>query len=233
MICLTKAGMIEISGGEEARMPRKNSRNTKGRIIAAAWKLFYEQGFEETTIEDIVYESETSKGSFYHYFKGKDELMGTLANVFDEKYEQLMVEMDPGLDAMEKLIYVNHELFSMIDGGVSMDLLSRLLSTQLLARGEKHLLDRSRVYFRLLKKIVRQGAERGEFRPGLAQEAVIFILPTFSFSHFMNLTCATLSLICSLRMFSISTGFLIAFIRIAGFLFSIVFTFSGILLNNA
>ena len=106
MICLTKAGMIEISGGEEARMPRKNSRNTKGRIIAAAWKLFYEQGFEETTIEDIVYESETSKGSFYHYFKGKDELMGTLANVFDEKYEQLMVEMDPGLDAMEKLIYV-------------------------------------------------------------------------------------------------------------------------------
>lgn len=29
-------------------MPRKNSRNTKGRIIAAAWKLFYEQGYEET-----------------------------------------------------------------------------------------------------------------------------------------------------------------------------------------
>lgn len=164
MICLTKAGMIEISGGEEARMPRKNSRNTKGRIIAAAWKLFYEQGFEETTIEDIVYESETSKGSFYHYFKGKDELMGTLANVFDEKYEQLMVEMDPGLDAMEKLIYVNHELFSMIDGGVSMDLLSRLLSTQLLARGEKHLLDRSRTYFRVLRQIISEGQRRGELR---------------------------------------------------------------------
>ena len=48
-----------------------------------------------------------------------------------------------------------------------------LLSTQLLARGEKHLLDRSRVYFRLLKKIVRQGAERGEFRPGLAQEEIV------------------------------------------------------------
>ena len=164
MICLTKAGMIEISGGEEARMPRKNSRNTKGRIIAAAWKLFYEQGFEETTIEDIVYESETSKGSFYHYFKGKDELMGTLANVFDEKYEQLMAEMDPGLDAMEKLIYVNHELFSMIDGGVSMDLLSRLLSTQLLARGEKHLLDRSRTYFKVLRQIISEGQRRGELR---------------------------------------------------------------------
>ena len=120
-------------------MPRKNTRNTKGRIISAAWKLFYEQGYEETTVEDIVFESETSKGSFYHYFDGKDALLGTLANVFDEKYEQLTAVMDPSLDAMEKLVYLNHELFAMIDGGVSMDLLARLLSTQLLARGEKHL----------------------------------------------------------------------------------------------
>ena len=44
-------------------MPKKNTRNTKGRIVAAAWKLFYEQGYEETTVEDIIFESETSKGS--------------------------------------------------------------------------------------------------------------------------------------------------------------------------
>ena len=145
-------------------MARKNSRNTKGRIISAAWKLFYEQGYEETTVEDIVFESETSKGSFYHYFKGKDELMGTLATVFDEKYEELMEVMDPTLDAMEKLIYLNHELFAMIDGGVSIDLLSRLLSTQLLARGEKHLLDRNRTYFKLLRQIIAQGQRTGELR---------------------------------------------------------------------
>ena len=145
-------------------MPRKNTRNTKGRIIAAAWKLFYEQGYEETTVEDIVFESETSKGSFYHYFKGKDELMGTLANVFDEKYEELMETMDPVLGAVEKLIYLNHELFAMIDGGVSIDLLARLLSTQLLARGEKHLLDRNRTYFRLLRQIIAQGQQAGELR---------------------------------------------------------------------
>ena len=145
-------------------MARKNSRNTMGRIIAAAWKLFYEQGYEETTVEDIVFESETSKGSFYHYFKGKDELMGTLATVFDEKYEELMGVMDPTLDAMEKLIYLNHELFAMIDGGVSIDLLSRLLSTQLLARGEKHLLDRNRTYFKLLRQIIAGGQRAGELR---------------------------------------------------------------------
>ena len=115
--------------GRLRNMPRKNTRNTRGRIISAAWKLFYEQGYEDTTVEDIVFESETSKGSFYHYFDGKDALLGTLAYVFDEKYEQLMEIMDPNLDAMEKLIYLNHELFAMIDGGVSMDLLAPSLST--------------------------------------------------------------------------------------------------------
>ena len=143
-------------------MPRKNARNTKGRIISAAWKLFYEQGYEDTTVEDIVFESETSKGSFYHYFEGKDALLGTLAYVFDEKYEELKETMSPALDAMEKLIYLNHELFAMIDASISMDLLARLLSTQLLARGEKHLLDRNRMYFRLLRQIITEGQKAGQ-----------------------------------------------------------------------
>lgn len=145
-------------------MPRKNTRNTKGRIISAAWKLFYEQGYEETTVEDIVFESETSKGSFYHYFDGKDALVGTLAYVFDEKYEQLMQDMAPEMGAVEKLIYLNHELLAMIETGVSMDLLARLLSTQLLARGEKHLLDRNRTYFKLLRQIITDGQRSGELR---------------------------------------------------------------------
>ena len=145
-------------------VPRKNTRNTRGRIISAAWKLFYEQGYEDTTVEDIVFESETSKGSFYHYFDGKDALLGTLAYVFDEKYEQLMETMDPEMDAMEKLCYLNHELFVMIDGGISMDLLARLLSTQLLTRGEKSLLDRNRTYFKLLRQIISDGQKSGQLR---------------------------------------------------------------------
>ena len=154
-------------------MPRKNTRNTRGRIISAAWKLFYEQGYEDTTVEDIVFESETSKGSFYHYFDGKDALLGTLAYVFDEKYEQLRETMDPNLAAIDKLIYLNHELFAMIDGGISMDLLTRLLSTQLLARGEKHLLDRNRTYFRLLRQIIDEGQKAGQLRGDLSVNEIL------------------------------------------------------------
>jgi len=154
-------------------MPRKNTRNTKGRIISAAWKLFYEQGYEDTTVEDIVFESETSKGSFYHYFDGKDALLGTLAYVFDEKYEQLMKTMSPELTAVEKLVYLNHELFAMIDASISMDLLARLLATQLLARGEKHLLDRNRTYFKLLRQIIGEGQKSGQLRTDLTANEIL------------------------------------------------------------
>ena len=132
---------------------RKNGPNTKSRIISAAWKLFYDKGYENTTIEDIVALSGTSKGSFYHYFEGKDALLGTLSTLFDEKYEELIPKIDDITSSFEVLMYLNHELFLMIENSVSIELLSRLLSTQLFARGERHLLDRSRTYFKLLFKV--------------------------------------------------------------------------------
>ena len=154
-------------------MPRKSGRNTKDRIVSAAWKLFYEQGYDNTTVEDIIFESETSKGSFYHYFEGKDALLGSLSMIFDEKYEELRQEMDPDMHAVDKLIYMNHELFTMIDNTVSVELLARLFSTQLTTKGEKHLLSRDRTYFKLLHQVVRQGLERHELRGDLTANEII------------------------------------------------------------
>ena len=154
-------------------MPKKSGRNTKGRIVSAAWKLFYEQGYENTTVEDIIFESETSKGSFYHYFEGKDALLGSLSVLFDEKYEELRDELKPETDAIEKLVFLNRELFTMIDNSVSLELLPPLFSAQLVTRGEKHLLDRNRTYFKLLQQIVREGLERGELRGDMSANEIV------------------------------------------------------------
>ena len=145
-------------------MPRKNTRNTRGKIVSAAWKLFYEQGYENTTVEDIIFESETSKGTFYHYFEGKDALLGTLSTLFDEKYEALIKVMEPDANAIDTLHWLNRELFAMVDSSVPIELLGGLLSTQLTTKGEKHLLDRNRLYFRLLREIIVKGQEKGEIR---------------------------------------------------------------------
>ena len=52
-------------------MAKKNSRNTKGRIIQAAWQLFYQQGYDDTTVEEIIEASGTSRGSFLPLFRGQ------------------------------------------------------------------------------------------------------------------------------------------------------------------
>lgn len=149
-------------------MPAKNKNQTKKKIVNTAWRLFYEQGYDNTTVDDIIRESKTSKGSFYHYFEGKDSLLSTLSLLFDEKYEELMEDMPQEMNSFDKLLYLNAELFAMIERSVPLELLARLYSTQLITRGDKHLLDRNRTYYKVLRKIAAEGQERGELRSDMS-----------------------------------------------------------------
>ena len=145
-------------------MAKKNTRNTRSRIVSAAWKLFYEQGYDDTTVEEIVEESGTSKGSFYHYFSGKDALLSSLSDLFDDKYQELIPTLQEEMDSFEKLMYLNQELFLMIDNSVSLDLVARMYSSQLVTAGEKHLMDHNRLYYKLLRQIVSEGQKKGELK---------------------------------------------------------------------
>lgn len=141
---------------------RKTS-DTKSRIVTAAWKKFYEQGYENTTIDDILEEAHASKGSFYHYFAGKDSLPASLGYLFDDKYAELEQTMNPDLSPIEKLIFLNHELFLMIENTVAVDLLCRLFSSQLLS-AERSLLDNNRIYYKLVRQIAIEGQQKGLFK---------------------------------------------------------------------
>ena len=154
-------------------MAKKTTRNTREKIIDAAWKLFYRQGYDDTTVEEIIEESGTSRGSFYHYFQGKDGLLSTLSDVFDQKYDELMETIDPEQDRFEQLMYLNRELFAMIENSISLDLLARLYSSQLVTRGDRSLLDHGRTYYKLLRQIVLQGQERGELRGDVTANEIV------------------------------------------------------------
>ena len=90
------------------RMPRKR-RSTKSRIVKAAWNLFYKNGYEQTTVEDIINAAKTSKGTFYHNFCKPFEidpfLVGKGFLVFGDQLRRIKVckQMDihAGLDHVE------------------------------------------------------------------------------------------------------------------------------------
>lgn len=156
-------------------MIKKNEKNTKGKIINAAWDLFYEQGYEYTSVEEIIEKSGTSKGSFYHYFEGKDALLGSLSYIFDEEYEKLSDNLPENMTSFETLLYLNRELFKIIEDRIDIELLTRLYSTQLITKGERHLLDNKRLYYKLLKKIVAEGQKNGELTDTLTANEIVRI----------------------------------------------------------
>ena len=143
-------------------MPKKRS-STKSRIIKAAWNLFYKHGYEQTTVDEIISASKTSKGTFYHYFKGKEALLNTLSYLFDEKYEELAGIVDPDLSAYDKLLFFNHELFHMIETSVDVGLLASLYSSQLITKDKRSLLENDRYYFVWLTETISTALKNGEF----------------------------------------------------------------------
>ena len=63
----------------------KYPEETKNKIIDTAAKLFIENGYEHTSIQDIIdHLGGLSKGAIYHHFKSKEEIMWAVA---DRMYE--------------------------------------------------------------------------------------------------------------------------------------------------
>lgn len=155
-------------------MPRKR-QSTKSRIVKAAWNLFFKNGYEDTTVEDIIAASKTSKGTFYHYFKGKEALLNSLSYLFDQKYEELYGVIDPALSAYDKLLFLNHELFYMIKTSVDIKLLAYLYSSQLITKDQKSLSDHKRFYFTWISEIIQTALDNGEFKNTSTTEELVNI----------------------------------------------------------
>lgn len=140
------------------------NRGVKARIVSAAWQMFHDKGYDHTTVDDIIEQSGTSKGSFYYYFNTKDELLSTLSTVLDDYYEELSKHMDAKMNCYDKLMFLNYKVHSMIEEKISIDMLASLYSTQLTAKGQIHLLDQNRVYYKLISGIVEDGQKKGQIR---------------------------------------------------------------------
>ncbi len=146
-------------------MGKRSERNTKGKIASAAWTLFSEKGYDNTTIEDIIEASGTSRGSFYHYFEGKDSLIASMTFVLDEEYQRMEERLDPAWSAGEKLLFMDLEICRFMENQISVEMVTRLTASQLVTGNARALLDRNRYYYRLLRNIVEEGLQKGELHP--------------------------------------------------------------------
>jgi TetR/AcrR family transcriptional repressor of nem operon len=54
-------------------MTKTANPSTKEKLLDAGQRLMLERGFTATTLDEICAEAGLTKGSFFHYFKGKEE----------------------------------------------------------------------------------------------------------------------------------------------------------------
>ncbi|CAG7619867.1 FAD-dependent oxidoreductase [Paenibacillus allorhizosphaerae] len=58
-----------------SKFMRAATRKKREYMMEVALKLFIEKGYEQVSVDDIIAATHTSKGTFYHYFQGKDEIL--------------------------------------------------------------------------------------------------------------------------------------------------------------
>ncbi|MDD3362197.1 MAG: TetR/AcrR family transcriptional regulator [Hespellia sp.] len=149
----------------------KQEESLRGRIVKEAWKMFREIGYEKTTMEAICKHINVTPAEMQFVFPKKENLLDTLGELFDQKYSELMVEMNPRLNQYHKLLYLNQELFDMIEKQIPPELL-KFSYIQAANNEGQYLLDPQRLYYQLITQIFKEGQQEGEFKTGDSPQAM-------------------------------------------------------------
>ena len=83
----------------------KSAEIRKQELLATAMRLFAAQGYEQTSINQIIAALNISKGAFYHHYSSKEDLVEALAAMYAEEAaaRARSVLEDESLDAFGRL----------------------------------------------------------------------------------------------------------------------------------
>ncbi len=83
---------------------RKSAETRRQEFLDVSLRLFAEKGFDRTTVQDIIDAVGVSKGTFYHYFDSKREVVEELAQGLSQYAAQLIEDIAAqDIDAVKKL----------------------------------------------------------------------------------------------------------------------------------
>ena len=91
------------------------TQETRSRILEAAVKVFASKGYHDTKVDDIVSQSQTSKGSFYFYFPSKQDiflaLVDTFADLLESRLRERLSAEESGTARVDIALHVCLETF--------------------------------------------------------------------------------------------------------------------------
>ena len=165
----------------------KNYHERKDEFLDTAQQLFFTQGYDQTSVDAIIRKIGLSKGTFYYYFKSKEDLLDQLTCKMGEKIleEVKKIADREDLDAVAKL----NKAYA-VTGNIKLENIELLKVLIEVLYNDRNLFFRYKIFLKFTElitpeftKIIRQGVNEKLFNTPYPEEAarLIFeIANTFS-----------------------------------------------------
>ena len=166
-------------------------------LLDVAQELFFQKGYETTSVNDIIEKAGVAKGTFYHYFKSKGDLLDRLVVRWSQAAldrVQMLVMNQSQLTAVEKLnlFFVTIRNFKVENMELMKVLLLVLYRDENLLLRHKMLKKSIELIIPYLVEILEQGNKEGIFKTDNIEDTAEFI-----FSAWLNYISRKIKLLAS------------------------------------
>jgi AcrR family transcriptional regulator len=149
---------------------QKQAIKTRNKIYSTSITLMEKYGFDNITIEDICNKAGVSVGSFYHYFKSKNDIFFEIYKRGDEYFEETVAENLNKENSVDQILlyfqyYAKYNLLSGLD-----------TVKQLYNSNNKQFIAKGRYMQNLLQKIIEEGQEKSEITDIYSSEYIVEFL---------------------------------------------------------
>lgn len=167
--------------GRSGRAPTTRdlkARDTRERIYESAWSLIVEEGFDKVSVDRICAGAGVAKGSFYHHFRSKGDLIVEGYAMCDAYFDGEVAGRLEAPDAPGRIVeFVAHQMRYAVRTGI--DMMRQVYKSQL-ENGTRFFVSSERSLPMILRGIVVDGQAAGELRADLAADYVVSFVLRFS-----------------------------------------------------
>jgi len=135
----------------------KGYKERRDEILDTAERLFHAKGYDKCTVNDILNEIGIAKGTFYYYFKSKEEVMDAIVSRYAEIAAGRVEEIVRKEDASPEEKLMNAFLAMQIKDKVGDDMLDEMHKTENALLHQKMLNQIVTAMAPLLAKIIEEG----------------------------------------------------------------------------
>lgn len=145
---------------------RRDPAGRKAALMDAARELFVEQGTTAVPIDEMVQRAGVAKGTFYLYFKTKEDVVNAIVS---DMVEQMMERVRQAASSAEgsaaqRLLAFSESLVEISRQPDALELSEAYHSTENMAVHEQVVRETTEQLLPLLEKIIKDGIESGDFR---------------------------------------------------------------------